>query len=199
MQSPFSYFQRCYNRLKTLAGHKQAEPALCMVAFAESSFFPIPPDIMLIPMAQANHEQAFYYARICLLASVLGGIFGYGIGLLAYNSLGAPLLATLGKTKALENFRQMAQTHGAISIFGAGLTPFPYKVITIMSGALRINFTVFIIASILSRGLRFFLIAACVRRFGDQAESILIRHFGKISLIIFVICLTGWFAYQALS
>lgn len=176
-----------YEQIKALARSPKAEPTLAGVSFIESSVFPIPPDIILIPMVQADHSKAWRYAFVCTIASVLGGIFGYFLGMFFFDMIAQPALEALGKTDYVADFSARVKEHGGIAVFGAGLTPFPYKVITIMSGALKINFAIFIMASVLSRGLRFFLVAGIVKTFGDQAERIMKEHFALFTVGCFVL------------
>jgi membrane protein YqaA with SNARE-associated domain len=183
------FIETQYERVKTLAGHKRAEPILATVSFAESSFFPIPPDVMLIPMVMSRPERAWRYAFVCTLASVLGGALGYFLGLWFWESLGQPVLDALGKGDKMETMRKLYETHGALAVFGAGLTPFPYKVITIMSGALKLNFGLFMAASVLARSMRFFLVAAIVKKFGPRAEDYIRKNFALATIIIFALLL----------
>lgn len=187
------FLETTYDRVKALAGHRRAEPALAAVSFIESSVFPIPPDVMVIPMVVARPERAWRIALICTVASVLGGILGYFLGLMFWDVLGAPLLEKLGKADKMASLEAMYDTHGAMAVFGAGLTPFPYKVITIMSGALKLNFGLFIGASVLARSLRFFLVAAIVKKFGQHAEDYIRKNFALATIIIFAL-LVGLYA-----
>jgi len=198
MKGKLAFLNDWYEWVKALARHRRAEPALAGISFIESSFFPIPPDLMLIPMVQADHSKAWRYAFICSAASALGGIAGYFIGLYFFDTFAQPLLEQLGKAEKMDVFKGKIEDYGAIGVFGAGLTPFPYKVITIMSGALKINFGVFIAASVLSRSLRFFLVAGIVKKFGDQAEAIMKEHFAKFTIGLFVIIAALYFGYKAL-
>lgn len=181
-----------YEDVKRLARHRHAEPALYSVAFIESSFFPIPVDAMLIPMVQADHSRTWRYAFWCSVFSVLGGIFGYVLGLFFFETLAAPVLEYLGKTEKMASFEAKIQQYGGVAVFGAGLTPFPYKVITIMSGALKVNFAIFVAASVLARSLRFFIVAGAVKMFGDQAEAILKQHMAKLTIGLFVLLAAAW-------
>ncbi len=199
MKGRLAFLNRWYEGTKALARHKHAEPALAGVSFIESSFFPIPPDLMLIPMVQADHSKAWRYAFVCSVASVLGGIFGYLIGMYFFEALAVPVLEQLGKTEKMQAFSDKVAEYGAMGVFGAGLTPFPYKVITIMSGALKISFPVFVIASVISRSLRFFIVAGVVKTFGDQAEYWLKEHFAKFTIGVFVAILALWLIYRALT
>jgi len=196
MKGKLAFLEKWYEAVKRLARHRRAEPILATVSFAESSVFPIPPDLMLIPMVQAETSKAWRYALVCSVASVLGGIAGYFIGLFFFDAVAAPLLENLGKTEKMDDFKSKIEDYGAIGVFGAGLTPFPYKVITIMSGALKINFAIFIAASVLSRSLRFFLVAGIVKKFGPQAEAIMKEHFGKFTIGLFAILAGLYWAYM---
>ncbi len=196
MSLNFVFIERWYEGVKTLARHKRAVPALAFIAFIESFIFPIPTAVMLLPMTQAQRSKAWYYASICTIASVLGGIIGYVLGWFVYESFALPLLEKMGKAHSMDSFRAMADEYGALAVFGAGLTPFPYKVITILSGALQLNFFVFLIASILARAGQFFLIAAVVWKFGEGAEALIKKHFAKFTLGFFALVIVGWFIWR---
>ncbi|VAV96847.1 FIG139438: lipoprotein B [hydrothermal vent metagenome] len=174
------------DKLLQMARGKNAMRSLFGVAFIESWIFPIPPDVMLIPMVLARPQAAWRIAGICTLASVLGGILGYGIGWFAFTSIGQPVLEIYGKVEAYEAFKNWFDQWGFWAAFGAGFTPFPYKVITITSGAVHLNFIIFMLASVLSRGGRFFLVAAIIRFAGDRARAQIEKHFGLITLALFV-------------
>ena len=197
MKGKLAFLNDWYEAIKKLARHKRAEPILAGVSFIESSFFPIPPDLMLIPMVQADHSKAWRYAFVCSIASVLGGVLGYFIGLFFFDAIAGPLLENLGKTEKMEAFKLRIADYGAIGVLGAALTPFPYKVITIMSGALKINFAIFMIASVIGRSIRFFLVAGIVKKFGDQAETIMKEHFGKFTIGLFLILAALYYGYKA--
>ena len=188
-----AFIERQYDRVKILAGHKRAEPTLAIVSFVESSVFPIPPDVMLIPMVVSKPERAYRYALVCTIASVLGGVLGYWLGWMFWDALAQPLLEKLGKADKMASLQDMYDEHGALAVFGAGLTPFPYKVITIMSGALKLNFGLFIAASVLARSMRFFLVAAIVKKFGVKAEDIIRKNFALATIVIFAL-LCGLYA-----
>jgi len=151
---------------------------------------------MLIPMVQAKREAWWRYALIATIFSVLGGIAGYFIGLFFFDAIAEPILDRLGKTEKMESFRQTILQYGGLGVFGAGLTPFPYKVITIMSGALKINFGVFVAASVLARSLRFFLVAGSVRLFGEKAERLLKEHFAIFTIGLFALIAALYFLYR---
>jgi len=196
MTGAFAFLDSWYEGTKRLARHRLAERYFAIICFIESSFFPIPPDLMLIPMVQAKREAWWRYALIATIFSVLGGIAGYLIGMFFFDAIAQPILERLGKTEKMESFRQTILQYGGLGVFGAGLTPFPYKVITIMSGALKINFGVFVAASVLARSLRFFLVAGSVRLFGERAEKLLKEHFALFTIGLFVILAALYFAYM---
>ncbi len=179
-----------------MAQHKFAVWGLAFIAFIESFIFPIPTAVVMVPMAQAKPSRAYAYAALCTIMSVLGGIVGYFLGAFAYDSIALPVLEHLGKTDSMSRFRDMADQYGAVAVFGAGLTPFPYKVITILSGALHLNFAVFVIASVFARAGQFFLLAWIVRKFGDKAETFIKKHFAAITLIAFILIVTGWMIWN---
>jgi len=196
MTGAFAFLDDWYEGIKRLARHRLAERYFALICFIESSFFPIPPDLMLIPMVQAKREAWWRYALIATIFSVLGGIAGYFIGLFFFDAIAQPILEKLGKAEKMESFRQTILQYGGLGVFGAGLTPFPYKVITIMSGALKINFGIFVAASVLARALRFFLVAGAVRLFGDRAEKLLKEHFALFTIGLFALLAALYFAYH---
>lgn len=198
MKGKLAFLDNWYEGVKRLARHKRATPTLCVISFAESSFFPIPVDVMLIPMVQARPERWWQLAGLTTLFSVLGGVFGYFLGLAFFDLIAEPMLSALGKTEKMEAFRESINTHGGLWVFGAGFTPFPYKVITIMSGAVPISFGIFVTASVLSRSLRFFLVAGAVRMFGATAERWLKEQFAIFTIGIFALLVALYFVYRAL-
>ncbi len=144
--------RRLYDWTLSLAAGPRAPTALGSVSFVESSFFPIPPDILLIPMVIARREKAWWYAFLCTLTSVVGGVFGYFIGMFLFEQVAQPVLAFYGKLHYVEEFRHIFAEWGWWFVFIAGVTPFPYKVITIASGAAGLSLPIFILASIVSGG-----------------------------------------------
>jgi membrane protein YqaA with SNARE-associated domain len=165
---------------------------LAAVAFIESSIFPIPPDILLIPMVLAMRSRAWLLAGICTLASVTGGMAGYGIGAFLYESLGQPILELYGKLEKFESFQAMYNEWGAWIVMMAGLTPFPYKVITIASGVTGLNIVTFTLFSIIARGIRFFLIAWLLWYFGAPIKAFIERYLGLLTILFFVLLLGGF-------
>jgi membrane protein YqaA with SNARE-associated domain len=151
---------------------------LAAVAFAESSFFPVPPDVMLIPMSLARPQRAWLYAAICTAASVLGGMLGYGIGALLYDSIGHWLIQLYGLDGKVEAFRAGYAEYGAWIILLKGLTPIPYKLVTITSGFANYNFGLFIALSVIARGGRFFVVAILLNRYGEWIRVRVEKHLG---------------------
>jgi membrane protein YqaA with SNARE-associated domain len=170
---PRSLLRRLYDWCVGAAGEPHALWILTGVAFAESSFFPIPPDVMLVPMSLARPDRAFRIAAWCTLASVAGGIVGYGIGALLYDSLGAWLIHLYGYGNKVEAFRAAYAHWGAWIILLKGLTPIPYKIVTITSGFAGYNFALFVGLSVVTRGTRFFVLAFLLNRYGESARHII--------------------------
>jgi len=161
------------------AAHKPyAMWIMAAVAFAESSFFPVPPDVMLIPMSLARPARAWLYATVCTAASVLGGILGYAIGALLYDSLGQWLISLYGLGDKVETFRAGYAEYGAWIILLKGLTPIPYKLVTITSGFANFNIWLFVILSVIARGGRFFFVAILLNRYGEWIRVRIERHLG---------------------
>ena len=165
--------RRTYDWAIATAEKPHAAGVLGAVAFAESSFFPVPPDAMLIPMGLARPDKAYYYATICTLASVAGGVVGYLIGALLYDSVGLWLISLYGYGDKVEAFREAYARWGSLIIILKGATPIPYKIVTITSGFAGYNFFLFVLFSLLTRGFRFFLVAFLITRYGDRARAII--------------------------
>ena len=185
-----NFLKRTYNWTLEKAQHKNAKWYLSLISFAESSFFPIPPDILLIPMALASKANALFYAFICTLFSVLGGILGYAIGYFFYNSVGIYIVDFYHLENSFNIFESYYKEFGILIVLGAGITPFPYKFITIASGVFGLNIFLFIIVSIIGRGLRFYLIAILLYFFGEKIRLIIDRYF-NILMVTFFILLVG--------
>lgn len=190
--------QRLYDWTLSLAEHPRALWALAIVAFVESSFFPIPPDIIMIPMIIARPNRAFLIAGIALVSSVLGGMLGYAIGAFAYEAIGQPILAALGKGDAMAEFSTRFNDLGFWAVLTAGVTPFPYKVITIMSGWTGMPLGVFITTSILARGLRFFLVAGLLWKFGAPIRDFIEKRLGLMFTLFVVLLIAGFAAVKFL-
>ncbi len=181
-----------------LAATRYALAALAVVSFLESSVFPIPPDVLLIPMVLARPRQAWLIAGVCTLASVAGGFAGYGIGLFLFEVVGQPILEVYGYLDRFEAFQALYNEWGAWIVAAGGVTPIPYKVITIASGVTQLDPWVFGIASVLSRGARFFLVAALLWAWGDPVRAFIERRLGLLVTLGFVLLLGGFLALKLL-
>lgn len=184
--------RRLYDWTMSLANTPHALWALAVVAFLESSVFPIPPDVLMIPMIIARPSRAFVIAGVALIASVIGGAFGYFIGWGLFETVGQPVLEFYGKDAYFDDFSARYNEWGAWAVLIAGVTPFPYKVITILSGSTGLNFGVFMIASVIARGLRFFIVAALLWKFGAPIRDFIERRLG-LMFTLFVLLLAGGF------
>ncbi|GHC16435.1 hypothetical protein GCM10007291_13640 [Gemmobacter nanjingensis] len=191
--------RRLYDWTMALAGHRHALLALAAVAFIESSVFPIPPDILLIPMIIAAPQRAFLYALVATVASVLGGLAGYGIGFFLFDTVGEPVLAFYGMTAEFETFSESYNAWGAWAVLIAGVTPFPYKVITILSGTTQLSLPVFIVASIVARGLRFFIVAALLWKFDAPIRDFIERRLGLMFTLALALLIGGFAAVKYLG
>lgn len=176
-----------------LAQHRRAMAALAGVSFIESSVFPIPPDILMIPMVLADRARAFRIAFVCTVASVLGGILGYAIGVFLFEEIGRPVLELYGYGPKFAEFQDTYNDWGAWAVFMAGVTPFPYKVITILSGVTALDIFIFTVASVAARGLRFFIVAGLLWHFGEPIRTFIEK---RLSLLFGLFCalLVGGFA-----
>ncbi|MGJ8528905.1 YqaA family protein [Maritalea sp.] len=190
--------RRLYDWVLALGASKHAPKALGAISFAESSFFPIPPDIMLIPMVLAKREGAWRYALICTITSVLGGILGYYIGAALLETLARPILEFYGYWHKFEDFQAAFNDWGLLIVFVFGLTPFPYKVITIASGATGLNLPIFILSSIVSRGIRFFIVAALLYFFGPPIKDFIEKRLGLMFFIGCALLVGGFVAVKYL-
>ncbi len=185
--------RRLYDWTMQLAASRHAMWALAIVAFLESSVFPIPPDVLMIPMILARPSRAFVIAGLATVASVLGGLAGYWIGFGLFEQVGRPVLEFYGKDAYFKDFAERYNAWGAWAVLIAGVTPFPYKVITILSGATGLNLWVFMIASAIARALRFFIIAGLLWKFGAPVRVFIEKRLG-ILFTLFIILLVGSFA-----
>jgi membrane protein YqaA with SNARE-associated domain len=185
--------RRLYDWVMGLAASRHAPASLFAISFAESSFFPVPPDVMLAPMVLARPDKAWRYAALCTLASVLGGILGYGIGFF-FHGAAQQLLAVLGKPTALADAECWYRQWGSWVIVAKGFTPIPFKLVTITSGLLQFSFPIFIGACVLTRGARFFLVALVVKKFGPAMMPVIEKRlalFAGILIALLVIGLTA--------
>ncbi len=186
-------FQSFYDRLSALSRSPNAPYVLAAVSFAESSFFPIPPDVMLIPMALAAPKRAWFYAGICTVASVLGGLLGYAIGALLYDSLGTWLLNLYGYGAKFEQFRIWYRDYGAAVILIKGLLPIPYKLVTIASGVAGYNLFWFVVLSFITRGARFYIEAGLLNRFGGTIEPFIRRNLAATVMVSLAVIVLGFY------
>ena len=182
-----------YDYMLNLASRRNAMYFLFAVAFIESSFFPIPPDVMLIPMVLAAPTKAWRIAGIATIASVLGGAFGYAIGVFFFYMFARPNLTFYGYMHQFDVFKDYYHEWGAWIVFGAGITPFPYKVITIASGVVHLDFAVFMLASVVARGMRFYLVAWLLKKYGEPMKDYIEKNLGMLS-VLFLLLLLGGFA-----
>ncbi len=182
-----------YNWTLALAASPRAVPALAAVSFAESSFFPIPPDVVLVPMALAQPKKAWWYALVCTVASVLGGVVGYFIGYLLYDTVGAWLIKLYGYGDKIETLRAFYGQWGWAFILIKGLTPIPFKLVTIASGLLGYNLPLFILLAAITRGARFFLVAAALNAWGDKLRPLIEKHFPLFIFGVLALAAAGIF------
>ena len=185
--------KKIYANIIEISKKKYALSFLLIVAFLESFIFPIPPDIFLIFLILAQKKKAFYLAFYCTVLSVAGGILGYFIGSFFFDSLGQGILNYYNLNEKFLTFSESYNEFGALIVAAGGFTPIPYKIITIFSGFVKMDFFEFTIASVISRGARFFLIATLLYFFGKKIEELLIKKFGLICLIIFLIIIITYF------
>jgi len=184
--------RRFYDWVMKLAEGPRALPALAIISFVESSFFPIPPDVLLVPMILAARHRAFVFAFVCTLASVVGGYVGYAIGYYAFEALARPILEFYHAMPRYEEFKVFFDKYGAIGIIGKGLTPFPYKIVTIASGAFHFDLTTFGISSFISRSLRFFLEAILLWHYGDPIRDFIERRLALVTTAFLIILVGGF-------
>ncbi|HRW28531.1 MAG TPA: YqaA family protein [Emcibacteraceae bacterium] len=181
-----------YDRVMMLSDHPRALWILALMSFAESSFFPIPPDVLVIPMVIAAPTRAWRIAFVCSISSLFGGIFGYIIGAYFFDLIGQPIVDFYHLQSQFERFRTLYNDYGALIVAVAGFSPIPYKVFTIASGVTHLDMTTFIIASAVSRSARFFLVAALLWKYGKPIRGFIENHLAKLTLL-FSILLVGMF------
>jgi membrane protein YqaA with SNARE-associated domain len=184
--------RKLYNWVLKLAAGKQAEPALFVVSFAESSFFPIPPDVMLAPMCLARPERAWRYAAVCTIGSVLGALLGYAIGYFVFESVGQAILNFFGYAGKQDELRASYAEYGAWIIFLKGVTPIPFKLVTIVSGAMAFSLPIFIAACVVTRAVRFALVAWLFKTFGPALAPVIEKRIGLFALAFVVILIGGF-------
>ena len=182
-------FRALYDWTFRLAAHRHAIRSMAVISFCESSFFPIPPDVMVVPMILARRDQASRIAAVCTLSSVAGAMLGYGIGYFLYDSLGRWLMQVYGMQGGIEDFRRWYSEWGAAIILIKGLTPIPFKLVTIASGFAEFSFPIFLVTALITRGARFYAIAWLLRRYGAPMQEFIERR----------VTLVGWFLIALLA
>jgi membrane protein YqaA with SNARE-associated domain len=180
----------------SLAATRHAEKGLASVSFLESSVFPIPPDVLLIPMVIANRDKWVRIALICTLFSVLGAFLGYFIGAFLYETIGKTVLEFYGKADSFDKISQWYNTHGGWGVLFAAVTPFPYKVLTIFSGATGLNLITFVVVSIIGRAARFFLVAYLLRKFGEPIRLFIEKYLGLLFALFLILLIGGFYAVR---
>jgi len=184
--------RRIYDWTLEKAGHRTAPRWLFGISFMESSFFPIPPDVLLGPMCLSQPRRAFYFAFLCTVASVLGALLGYVIGMFLFDTIGKAILEFYGLADKFEDFAHRFNEQGWLIVLLAGFTPLPFKVITIAAGATAMPLYILVIASIISRAARFFLVAALLWKFGEPMKAFIDRNFGLLTAIVGVLGVGGF-------
>jgi len=190
-----SVVRTCYDWIIKQAEGPYASVVLFSVAFAESSFFPLPPDILLLPMALAERQRAWRYALICTLGSVLGGMLGYAIGAWLYDSVGQWIIATYHLEEGFRHFQEGFQHWGVWIILGKGLTPIPFKLVTIASGVARLDFLSFILAAAATRAFRFFIVAWLAKAFGEPIRAFVEKYLTWVALGILALIVFGFWLF----
>ena len=183
-------FQTLYRKCLDLASHKSSNFYLGLVSFIESSFFPIPPDVMIVPMVIAKKKNYIKIFLIASIFSVLGGIFGYFLGYYFWDSIGNSIVKFYNAEEQIDNLKFYFSKYGWLLIFLAGFTPIPYKVFTIGSGLLTFNFFTFLLCSFISRGLRFITLAYLIKKYGEKGILLVEKHFFKLMLLMFFVILS---------
>ena len=202
-----NYVRRLYDWVLHWADTKYGIPALFLLAFAESSFFPIPPDVLLIALALGARSKALRFALVCSAASILGGIVGYGIGYFSWWN-GAESYSVVAmfffnhipgfSEEVFINIQKKYEIYNFLIVFTAGFTPIPFKIITISSGAFSVNFPMFLLASTISRSARFFLVALLIRQFGEPITAFIDKYFNILSIIFTILLIGGFLVLKAL-
>ena len=181
-----------YNWTLKKAEHKYSSWILSIVSFSESSFFPIPPDVLLIPMIIAKRTKAWTYALICTLSSVIGGVAGYAIGFFLFNSIGILIVEFYHLSNSFNTFENYYKEYGILIVLGAGFTPFPFKFITIASGVFSLNIFLFILTAFIARGLRFYLLTSLLFIFGEKIKILIDKYFNILAVLFFILLLCSF-------
>lgn len=184
--------KKLYNWVLSWSESKWSSYALFILAFAESSFFPIPPDVLLLALSVGKPEKSFFYAFLCSAGSVIGGVFGYFIGLKFMNIIGSGIVSLYGFQEKMDQIGHLYREYDAWAVSIAGFTPVPYKVFTIAAGIFEISLPVFIIASLFSRSLRFFIQACLIYFFGEKIKSFIDRYFNILAVSFTILLIAGF-------
>jgi membrane protein YqaA with SNARE-associated domain len=195
---PFKFMRNLYDWTLHWSKTKNSNYALCSIAFIESSFFPIPPDVLLIPMVVSEPKNWYKKALICTLGSVSGALLGYYIGKFFYDTIGLAVVNFYNLHNVMAVVGKKYADNAFLSIFGGAFTPIPYKALTISAGMFKISLPVLIIASLIGRGGRFFIVAICIRLFGKKVQYIIEKYFNILSLIFFVVLIGSFLALKYL-
>ena len=190
--------RRMYNWVLSWAHSKYSAIALFLLAFVESSFFPIPPDVLLIALGISKPKKAWFYALICTLGSVLGGLFGYFIGYALYQSIGIKIINFFSYESYFNQVGALYQGNAFLFVLGAAFTPIPYKVFTIAAGVWSIPISTLLIGSVIGRGARFFILSGLIYFFGPRIRKFIDKHFNKLTVIFFLILIAGFFIIKYL-
>ena len=185
-------FRKLYDWTLRMAGHRHAVRYMGAVSFAESSFFPIPPDVMVVPMVLARRDQAWWIATVCTVTSVLGGVLGYAIGYFLYDSLGQLLIRLYGMQQGIDEFRHFFATWGAAIILLKGFTPVPFKLVTIASGFAAFNFPLFLLCAVVTRGARFFLLAWLLKKWGEPVQAFIEKRLTLVGWLLLAAIIGGF-------
>ncbi len=196
LTAPFRLIRRLYDKTLALSSHPRASWWLAAISFMESSFFPIPPDVLLLPLCLAQRHRAMILAFICTMASIAGGVLGYFIGAYFFDSIGQAIIGFYGVQDKYETFQTWYANYGAAVVFIAGLTPIPYKVITISSGVFAFSMPQFLLLSLAARGLRFGVEAILIRYYGEPAMAFIDRHFNKLTVVGALLLIGGFLAVK---
>jgi membrane protein YqaA with SNARE-associated domain len=184
--------RRLYDWVLHWADTPYGTPALLILAFAESSFFPVPPDVLLIALSLSIPKKAFRYALICAMGSVLGGMVGYAIGHFGYEAVGKPIIDFYNGHAVMEKIEMQYERYGFWGVLIAAVTPIPYKVFTISSGFFRFDFWTFLFASVIGRSLRFFAVAGLIYLFGPPIKSFIDKYFNILSIVFVILLISGF-------
>jgi membrane protein YqaA with SNARE-associated domain len=190
--------KKLYHWMLEKSGHPHAKWYLAGISFAESSFSPFPPDPLMVPMIIKDKSQAWSIAFIATISSALGGILGYAIGLFLFQKLGAAILTAYGLQEKFISFQETFHQWGFLAIMIKAFTPIPFKLVTITCGAVKFNFWLFLLASTLSRGVRFYILAAVLRRYGETMHTLMEKHIWPITLIFIGVLVVGFFVVKYL-